>query len=103
MRPQLMKDVKDALRERIARLSGKVSASDIADDTHILERRIITSLQVMDLILELESLTGAPIDVERLKPGAFKDVASIYAAFWGTRAGIDPGAEPGPFGGNGNV
>jgi acyl carrier protein len=95
--------IKDALRERIARLSGKVSASAIADDTPILERRIITSLQVMDLILELESLIGSPIDAERLKPGAFKDVASIYAAFWGTRAGIGPGGETAPAGGNGNA
>lgn len=99
MHPRSVRDVKDALRESIARLSGKVNASALADDTPILERRIITSLQVMDLILELESLKGSPIDVERLKPGAFKDIASIYAAFWG--AGIGP--DPDRIGGNGKA
>ena len=101
MHPQA---IKDALRQRIARLSGKVAASALADDTPIIERRIITSLQVMDLILELESLKGSPIDVERLKPGAFKDIASIYAAFWGTNAETGPGgAEAGLTDGNGNA
>jgi hypothetical protein len=75
--------VKDSLRACIARLSGKLSPAEIADDTPIIERRIITSLQVLDLILELELLRGKPIDVESLKPGVFKNIDSIHAGFWG--------------------
>ena len=75
-------EAKDALRACIARLNGKLPAEGILNDTPVIERRIITSLQVMDLILELEHLKGGPIDVERLKPGVFRDIDAMYAAFW---------------------
>lgn len=74
-------EIKDSLRDCIARLNGKVPALGILNDTPIIERRIITSLQVMDLILELEQLRGRPVDVESLKPGVFRDIDAMYAAF----------------------
>ena len=75
-------ETKDSLRACIARLNGKLPAAGILNDTPVIERRIITSLQVMDLILELEQLRGRPVDVESLKPGVFRDIDSMYAAFW---------------------
>ena len=48
-------EVKQALREWVALKSGKVRSEDLDDETPILEQRIITSLQVMDLILHIEN------------------------------------------------
>jgi len=76
-------EVRAALREWIVRTSGKVKPSDVADDTPILEKRIVKSLDVMDLILFLEELRGAPIDVEKLQPGVFRDVDAIWKNFFG--------------------
>lgn len=71
------RDVRAALRDWIVRTSGRIGAEALRDDTPILEQRILTSLHVLELILFLERLTGRPIDVQRLRPGAFRDVDSI--------------------------
>ena len=75
-------EVKQALREWVALKSGKVRSEDLDDETPILEQRIITSLQVMDLILHIEKLTGKAIDVEKLSRGSFRNVDAIYQNFF---------------------
>ena len=76
-------EIRQALREWIARKSGgKVQASALTDQTPIIEQRIITSVQAMDLILFIEQLSGRPVDVERLKVGVFRTVDAIYAGFF---------------------
>lgn len=76
-------EVRAALRDWIVRTSGKVPASEIADDTPILERRIVKSLDILDLILFLEELRGSPIDVGNLKPGVFRSIDAIWTNFFG--------------------
>ena len=74
-------EFKQALKEWVAKASGKVSTEELADDTPIIEQRIITSLQTLDLILFLEQLTGNAIDVEKLKVGVFRNINIIYESF----------------------
>jgi acyl carrier protein len=76
-------EVRTALRAWVVKTNGKVTATDVADDTPILERRIVKSLDIMDLILFLEELRGAPIDVEKLRPGVFRDIDAIWKNFFG--------------------
>jgi hypothetical protein len=71
------------LREWIVSASGRIARDELRDDTALLESRIITSLQVMDLILFVESLARRPVDVERLAPGAFRDIDTICRTFLG--------------------
>ena len=75
-------EIRHALRQWIVDKTGRVSRNDLSDTTPIVEHRIITSLQIMDLLLFVEKLSGKPIDVEDLKPGAFKDVDTIYERFF---------------------
>ena len=77
-------EIRQNLREWIAKTNGKIRAEDLSDDTPIIERRIISSLQLTDLILMLERLSDNLIDVEMLKPGAFRDINSIYRNFFET-------------------
>ena len=80
-------EVRAALRDWVVRTNGQVSPADIRDDTPILERRIVKSLDLMDLILFLEELRGLPIDVEALKPGVFRSIDAIWTNFFaGARA-----------------
>jgi acyl carrier protein len=72
---------KQALRDWLISQSSATRLTDFDDDTPLIERRILTSLQVMDLVLFLEELTGRPVDVEQLKPGVFRSVNAIYATF----------------------
>jgi acyl carrier protein len=78
-------EFRQALRDWIVRTSGKVGKDELSDDMPIMERRIITSVQVMDLILFIEETTGNVVDVEQLKPGAFRDINEIVARFGGDR------------------
>jgi acyl carrier protein len=75
-------EIRATLRDWVVRTNGKVTAADVADDTPILERRIVKSLDVMDLILFLEELRGRPIDVEALKPGVFRSIDAIWTNFF---------------------
>jgi len=74
--------IRQALRDWIVANSGKVAPEEVTEETPIIERRIISSLQVMDLILFLEQLGGRPIDVERLEPGAFHSIDAIVRGFF---------------------
>lgn len=74
-------EIKQALRDWIVKKNGKIDASVLTDEIGIIEQRIITSLQIMDLIMYLEKLTGEPLDVEQLKPGVFKNIDTIYQNF----------------------
>ena len=75
-------EVRKTLREWIVNKNGRLSAHDLVDDTPIIERRIISSLQLTDLILMLEKLSGNPIEAEMLRPGAFRDINAIYRNFF---------------------
>ena len=75
-------EIRQSLREWIAKTNGKMRPEDLGDQTPIIEQRIISSLQVMDLIFFLEQLSGKPIEVDDLKPGVFRDIDTIYQNFF---------------------
>lgn len=74
-------EMRQAVRDWVKSSAKESLPADFTDETPILESRIITSMQIMDLILFLEALSGSPIDVEQLKPGAFRDVNAIVDRF----------------------
>ena len=74
------KDAREQLKNWIVSHSKKQIES-LADDTNIIEERIITSVQILDLILFIESITGTSISLALMKPGSFRSVDTIYHAF----------------------
>ena len=75
-------DARAALREWILEQNPEVSAADVSDDTPLIERRYLTSLQVADLLVLIEQLRGAPVDPSRLRPGVFRSIDAIHGAFF---------------------
>jgi hypothetical protein len=65
------------LHEWVVKQNRRVLPGSVADDTPLLENRIVTSLQIMDLILFIERLRGAPMDVRLIKPGSFRSIDAI--------------------------
>lgn len=63
-------------------LSNAGRAPAVEDHTPLLEQKVITSLQLAELMLYLEELRGRPIDVEELRPGAFRSVDAIWESFF---------------------
>jgi acyl carrier protein len=70
------------IRGWILKNNPKVDPAALTDQTRILEERIISSVQIMDLLLFLEDLRGTPIEIDDLKAGTFQDIQSIYSNFF---------------------
>jgi len=77
---------RDAVRAWILQKVPRLDPTRLADDTQILKERVITSLQIMDLILFIESRCKGSIDRTRMKPENFQSIRSICNAFFG---GVD--------------
>ena len=73
---------RQALRRWIRAHNPDVPEGEPADDTPVIERRFLTSLQVADLLLYIEELRQAPIDPRRLKAGVFRSIDTIHATFF---------------------
>lgn len=75
-------DIRQQLRTWIVN-RAKDKPADLRDDTPILESGILTSLDVVELILFIEKLRGGEeVAVDSLEPEAIKDVNAIYASFF---------------------
>ena len=61
---------------------AKVPANDLSDDTPILEQGILSSLDIVEFVLFIESLRGDEVDVSDIDPSVFTSVDTLYAAFF---------------------
>lgn len=75
-------EIKQALREWIVKANSKIQPEELDDETPIIEQRIISSLQVMDMIFFIEKLSNKSIEVESLKVGVFQNINAIYDNFF---------------------
>lgn len=74
-------ELKEELMKWVLTKSTKITAADLTDSTPLIETRIISSMQVMELILFLEKLKGGKLNMKNIKPGVFQDINSIYNTF----------------------
>jgi acyl carrier protein len=75
-------EIRHCLRNWVIKNSEKITYDELSDDLPIIEQRIITSLQTMDLILFIEKISGGSIEPEDLKPGVFRNIDTIYKNFF---------------------
>jgi acyl carrier protein len=75
-------NIKEELRQWIAKKNPMVEIETILDDTKVLEQKLISSLQVMELIVFLGKLNGAPVNIQKIGPGTFSSIESIYQHFF---------------------
>lgn len=75
-------DIRRAIRDWLVRNGKLTGPSEIDDTTPILDQRIISSVQVIDLLVFLEKLAAKDIDIEKLRPGSFRSVNAIYQTFF---------------------
>lgn len=80
--PDEEQKVKELLREWIGQRTQRLILGGLRDDTLILEQRVITSLQVMELILFVERTSGRSVNVSQLKPCSFRSINNIYSTFF---------------------
>jgi hypothetical protein len=70
-----------ALREWILGKNKDIDPGELSDRTRIFETRYLRSVHLPELILLIERLRGAPLDVEDLVSGDFRDIDTIVAQF----------------------
>jgi len=70
-----------ALAELRGWVHAKAGDPGITDRTPLFAERHLRSVQLPELLLLLERLRGARIDVERLEPGDFHSIATIADRF----------------------
>jgi hypothetical protein len=59
----------------------RANGAAVTDQTPLFGQRLLRSVHVPELILLLERLRGAPIDVERLQPGDFESIDIMVDRF----------------------
>jgi len=76
-------ETKAKLREWIVKRSKKpVRVEELTDETPIVESGLLSSLDIVEFVLYIESLTGKEIDAEELEPAAFTNTNAMYATFF---------------------
>lgn len=74
-------EARQAVRECLNAIRPETDFAAVDDTTPLLEERLITSFQVVDLILHLEHRRGRPVQRSELEPGSFRDIATIAKVF----------------------
>ena len=62
---------------------AKEKPDGLSDDTPIMENGILSSLDVVELILFIERIRGDEVDTDALEPDSIRDVNAIYQTFFG--------------------
>jgi acyl carrier protein len=75
-------EIKESLKAWVLKKNPKMQSTEIDFDTHLLATRIISSLHIMEVILEIEKIKGEKFNLKNLKPGVFNSINSIYSAFF---------------------
>jgi acyl carrier protein len=76
-------EVRTELRNWIRMRAKMPPAKELHDSTPILDQGILSSLDVAELILYIESLKGEEVDIAAIEPKVLKNVDTLYIAFFG--------------------
>jgi hypothetical protein len=71
------------VRNWLLRNGKGLTETTLTDTTPLLDGRHITSLQIPELLMLLESLRQCPLDLSALKAGDLRDVKTICGRFLG--------------------
>jgi len=75
-------EVRAKLRGWILKHAKTAPRSAFNDDMLILEEGILSSLDIVEFVLYIESLRGDEIDVDDIDPQVFTSINTLYAAFF---------------------
>lgn len=80
-------EVKQKLRSWIIDRSKQPAVEQqLKDDTPIIEAGFLSSLDIVEFVLYIESLRGEEIDLEDLEPEVFTSTNTMYETFFSTDA-----------------
>jgi len=74
-------EIRAAIREWVAQTCG-AEPGHINDQSELFGGGLLKSVHLLDLILLIEEMAEADIDVEKLGPASFKDIDTVIASFF---------------------
>lgn len=74
--------IRTELKKWIVAHSKVPVTGELPDDTPILERGILSSLDIVELVLFIESLRGDEVDTEAIEPAVFTSIDTLYSGFF---------------------
>ncbi len=80
--PMQESDVRARLRDWILKHAKSPPGAGFTDQTQLLEDGILSSLDIVEFVLFIESLRGEDVDVEDIEPAVFTSIDTLYAAFF---------------------
>jgi len=75
-------EIRRQLREWIIERSKSPPTWEFTDTTEILEEGILSSLDVVEFVLYIESLLGEEVDVDDIGPEVFTSIDTLYDSFF---------------------
>ncbi len=78
--------IRNSLRRWIVDHSKVPVKGELTDDTPILEQGILSSLDIVEFVLYIESLRGDEVDTDAIEPEAFTSVDTLWSGFFADRA-----------------
>ena len=79
------KDVVILLSEWILERARVKDRSGFTSTTQIIDDGLLTSLDVVELILFIEDLRGEEVDVDALEPESFSNIETLMTVFFPAR------------------
>jgi len=79
-------EIRNSLRGWILERSGAPGERLASDERPILEEGLLSSLDIVEFILFIESLRGEEVDIEAIEPEVFTSINTLYKAFFGNVA-----------------
>jgi acyl carrier protein len=79
-------EIRNSLRGWILERSGAAGDRLASDELPILEEGLLSSLDIVEFILFIESLRGEEVDIEAIEPEVFTNIDTLYKAFFGNVA-----------------
>lgn len=75
-------EVRSTLRTWILKHAKTPPGAGFNDQTQILEDGILSSLDIVEFVLYIESLRGEDVNVEDIEPEVFTSIDTLYTAFF---------------------
>ena len=82
--PMQESEVRNKLRDWIVKHAKTPPSAGFNDQTQLLDDGILSSLDIVEFVLFIESLRGEDVDVDDIEPEVFTSIDSLHAAFFAT-------------------
>ena len=76
-------EIRDRLRDWILIRSESPPGTELEDNTPILDSGLLSSLDVVELVVFVESLKGEEVDVDAIEPEVITNIDTLYKGFFG--------------------